>query len=101
MEHHTIESLKTTFDLRTLFKPPKGCLALKTRKLEKKKLGKLDTERFKLAKPVQPMLPTLIVYRFELLLFIWLSFASHISLQSLSSQMDLSERQPSAMIRKF
>ena len=37
MEHHTIESLKTTFDLRTLFKPPKGCLALKTRKLEKKK----------------------------------------------------------------
>ena len=87
MEHHTIESLKTTFDLRTLFKPPK--------------LGKLDTERFKLAKPVQPMLPTLIVYRFELLVFIWLSFASHISLQSLSSQMDLSERQPSAMIRKF
>lgn len=37
MEHHTIESLKTTFDLRTLFNPPKGCLALKTRKLEKKK----------------------------------------------------------------
>ena len=55
-----------------------------------KKLGKLDFERFKLTKPEQPMLPTLIVHRFELFLLVWLSFACEISHQSLSSQLNLS-----------
>ena len=62
-----------------------------------KKRGKLDAESFKLTKPEQPMLPTLIVHRFELFLLIRLSSACLISHQSLSSQLNLSKRQPSTL----
>ena len=47
------------------------------------------------------MLPTLIVDRFELFLLIRSSSASQISYESLSSQLNLSERQPSTMIKKI
>ena len=44
---------------------------------------------------------TLIVHRFELFLCIWSSSASQISHQSISSQLNLSERQPTTRIRKI
>lgn len=47
------------------------------------------------------MLPTLIIDRFELFLLIRSSSASQISYESLSSQLNLSERQPSTMIKKI
>ena len=68
-----------------------------TRAAGKKKRGKLDAESFKLTKPEQPMLPTLIVHRFELFLLIRLSSACLISHQSLSPQLNLSKRQPSIL----
>ena len=47
------------------------------------------------------MLPTLIVDRFESFLLIRSSSAFQISYESLSSQLNLSERQPSTMIKKI
>ena len=47
------------------------------------------------------MLSILIVHRFELFPLIWSSSASQISPQSLSSQLNFSERMPSTRIRKF